>query len=405
MSDQFHIALTDHRPFFETALRYGVQRAIIPSSKITAIETEAPKGMVQIAAAFGSQYLRPEIELARRRIVNLASLYLLETSGGDLEMAAKLIRDNTFLTLSRGGSGLLKALFAMPEYPLLGQDVKGKVEDFLDVWSLKDTPSDYRNALAHRQANVLEIEAGFWFGDMLGLSRSYLREEDVEAAAIVRTALLTMIFADEGAVLENQLEFATLIESVRRMGVVKRNKAVAALDLTLVPEQFIAIVRRIAEEIRTHDLPLLNDKNASLDKLVFSLKDRYYLKDHEIEDTSEYDALVSKEWTRLTKGKTDVDSLMTLFLCMAAGVAPKTSLSEKAAKSIVKKFRTEGFSHELAAQWIKTSAPHEKQEGLLEDWHHFVEEAGNYLLDDWDTNYSGALRFLNMHCHIQQAAR
>jgi hypothetical protein len=73
----------------------------------------------------------PEIELARKRIVNLASLYLIETSKGDLELAARLIRDNTFLSLSRGGSGLLKALFAMPEYALLGRETKGKVEDFL----------------------------------------------------------------------------------------------------------------------------------------------------------------------------------------------------------------------------------------------------------------------------------
>jgi hypothetical protein len=66
---------------------------------------------------------------------------------------------------------------------------------------------------------------------------------------------------------------------------------------------------------------------------VFALKERYYLGDHEIEDTSEYDALVSKEWTRLTKGKTDVDSLMTLFLCISAGVPPKTTLTEKGCKN------------------------------------------------------------------------
>ena len=405
ISSNFELAVLDQRPFFETALRYGVQRAILTSSKIAAIEAEAPKGMVQIAEAFGSKYLRPEIELARKRIVNLASLYLLETSGGDLEIAAKLIRDNTFLTLSRGGSGLLKALFAMPEYALLGREVKGKVEDFLEAWSLREKPADYRQALEHRQQNALEIEAGFWFGEVLGLSRSYLQDEDAEAVGIVRSALLVTVFGGEDGSLENQVEFATLVDTIRSLTPAERVQAMEMLDISEVPQQFHTLVNRIVQEICEHDLPLFKDKKASLDKLVFSLKDRYYLRDHEIEDTSAYDALVSKEWTRLTKGKTDVDSLMTLFVCIAAGVAPKTSLPEKSAKSIVKKFREQGFTHELATQWISTAAPHEKQEGLLEDWNNFIEEANNYLMDDWDSNYSGALRFLSLHCHIERTVR
>ena len=399
----YDIALIDNRPFFESALRYGVQKAIIPSSKIAAIETEAPKGMVQIAETFGSKYLRPEIELARKRIVNLASLYLLETSKGDLEQAARLIRDNTFLTLSRGGSGLLKALFAMPEYAMLGREAKGKVENFLEIWSLKDKPQEYRNALEHRQLNVLEIQAGYWFGERLGLTPAYLQEEDVEAVGVVRTALLLAIFGGEDAALENQIQFATLLESIRAMTPAKRSKAMTAVDLSEMPPALWPVVERVIDGIRQHDLPLLQNKAMPLAQLVFELKERYYLGDHEIEDTAEYDALVSKEWTRLTKGKTDVDSLMTLFLCIAAGVTPKTTLTEKAAKTMIKQFRNDGFDPALATAWIKESAPHEKQEGLLEDWNNFVEEANQYLLDDWDTYLTGAIRFLSMHCHIQKA--
>ena len=400
---QYDIALIDNRPFFETALRHGVQRAIIPSSKIASIEAEAPKGMVQIAETFGSKYLRPDIEAARKRIVNLSSLYLIETSRGDLDVAAKLIRDNTFLTLSRGGSGLLKALFALPEYALLGREAKGRVEDFLEVWSLKEKPHEYRNTLTHRQLNALEIEAGYWFGDYLGISGESLKEEDAEAVAVIRSALFVMMFGSPEDNLANQLEFATLLEAVRTMPAAKRNKAIEKVDLSEIPEKFMPIVTRIIEEIKEHDLPVLQDKKLSLDRLVFSLKDKYYLGDHEIEDTSEYDALVSKEWSRLTKGKTDVDSLMTLFVCISAGIPPKTAISEKVAKSIVKQFRKDGFPHDLAVAWIKQSAPHEKQEGLLEDWANFVDEADTYIMDDWDTTYSGAMRFLALHCHVQKS--
>ena len=77
---QFDVALRDNRPFFESALRHGIAQNLITTEKLQAIAEEAPKGMVQIAKTFGSEYLRPEIELARKRIVNLVSLYLLQSA-------------------------------------------------------------------------------------------------------------------------------------------------------------------------------------------------------------------------------------------------------------------------------------------------------------------------------------
>lgn len=406
------VALYDDRPFFETALRHGLRFAIIPQSKVAAIISEAPKGLVQIAEAFGSKYLRPEIELARQRIVNLASLYLLETSQGDLDIAAKLIRDQSFLSLSRGGSGLLKSLFAMPEYAMLGREQKGKVEEFLEVWSLKEKPQEYRNLLAHRQANALEIEAAIWFAHQMELTQTELQEDDVEAGAVIRTALLKRLLDDAGAPIENQIEFATLLEGLRkttktktkRQSLTEVEQAWNLVQQEALPEKFVTVSRQVLEEIITRDLPLVFDAKVSLDRLVFELKERYFICAHEMEDTSDYDALVSKEWAKLTKGKTDIDSLLTLFLCIAIEIPAKTSLPEKSAKSLIKKVRENGLDVERVQAWIKSVAPHEKQEGLLEDWRDFAEEAQVYLLDDWDTNLSGALRFLSENCHIVKAA-
>ena len=407
------VALYDDRPFFETALRHGVRFAIIARAKIEAIESEAPKGLVQIADAFGSKYLRPEIETARKRIVNLASLYLLETSQGDLDIAAKLIRDNTFLSLSRGGSSLLKSLHALPEYALLGREPKTSVEEFLEVWSLKEKPQEYRNLLAHRKNNALEIEAGFWFGRSMDLTQTELQEDDVEALAVVRTAILKRLIGEGDAPIENQIEFATIVEALRKQRKSKSKKSAlvefeSASALILaedIPEKFHALSEQVLDEVLKRDLPLILDAKNSLDRLVFELKERYYICAHEIEDTSDYDALVSKEWSKLTKGKTDIDSLLTLFLCIAVGVTPKTSLPEKTAKSVVKKIREHGLDVQKTIDWIKHTAPHEKQEGLLQDWSEFAEEANTYLIDDWDTNYSGALRFLQENCHIEKTAK
>ncbi len=405
------LALYDDRPFFETALRHGVRYAIIPQSKIAAMGSEAPKGLVQIAEAFGSKYLRPEIELARKRIVNLASLYLLETSQGDLDIAAKLIRDQTFLSLSRGGSGLLKALFAMPEYAMLGHQQKGKVEEFLELWSLKEKAQEYRNLLAHRRTNALEIEAAIWFAHQMDLTQTELQEDDVEAGAVIRTALLKRLLDDAGAPIENQIEFATLLDGLRktyklkakRQSLMEIDQAWTFVQREELPAQFAQISRQVLEEIITRDLSLVFDPKLTLDRLVFELKERYFICAHEMEDTSDYDALVSKEWSKLTKGKTDIDSLLTLFLCIAVDVPAKTSLPEKTAKSLIKKIREHGLDAERVVAWIKSVAPHEKQEGLLEDWRDFAEEAQVYLLDDWDTNLSGGLRFLSENCHVVKA--
>ncbi len=411
MDEMAHaISLYDDRPFFEVALRYGVQKAIVPRAKIIAIEAEAPKGLVQIADTFGSKYLRPEIDLARKRIVNLASLYLLESSEGDLDIAAKMIRDNTFLSLSRGGSGLLKALFALPEYALLGREQKGHVEEFLEIWSLKEGVEAYRKLLDYRRANAIEIEAGFWFGHRLNLNESELQEEDVEALTVVRTALLKFWMGDADQAIENQIAFASLLENIRKQAKSKTKKSAQLFELANakarlsqldLPERFSELSVSVLDDIFTRDIPLILDLKISLDRLVFELKERYYICAHEIEDTSDYDAIVSKEWSKLTRGKTDIDSLLTLFLCVALGATPKTSLPEKTAKTLVKKFRTQGWNVSGVVDFIRRVAPHEKQEGLVQDWQGFVEDAQTYLADDWDSDTAGAMRFLAENCHIK----
>ena len=58
------LQLHDARPFFEKALVYGVQHGLIDADRLAAINADAPKGMVQIARYFGSEFLRPELELS-----------------------------------------------------------------------------------------------------------------------------------------------------------------------------------------------------------------------------------------------------------------------------------------------------------------------------------------------------
>ena len=147
------ISLFDARPFFEKALQYGVRHGIIEEARLEAICQDAPKGMVQIARYFGTEFLRPELEKAKDRMVNLVSLYLEDTSGGDLRRAAESLREHSLLSRSKGGSDMLKKLIAMPQHSHFGMHERAGFSDeqipLLAKWSLRSY-ADYQTELAQR---------------------------------------------------------------------------------------------------------------------------------------------------------------------------------------------------------------------------------------------------------------
>ncbi len=123
------VALFDDRPFFEKALAFGVQHGVLDQAKLDAIQTDAPKGMVQIARYFGSEFLRPELEKAKDRIVNMVSLTLQIQSGGDLRKAAEHLREHSFMSRSKAASDMLKALIVMPQNTHFGMTEHGGFSD------------------------------------------------------------------------------------------------------------------------------------------------------------------------------------------------------------------------------------------------------------------------------------
>lgn len=396
----FQIAGYENRPFFEKALRHGVQMGLIDAAKLDAIAADAPKGMVQIATAFGSPYLRAELELARDRMVQLISLYLFESSSGDLDNAARLIRDNTILTLSRGGSNLIKELFALPEYAILGKFEHGRVEDFLEFWSRKKTVDDYRAARTEREQNQAKIRLARKLGQTLGVTDAIAQEQHCEAGALIRTALLTAIANSQQSASINLLGFAEILTRLRK----KAPPKPAALAGEFSNAE-IDLLRQVHSDMDSNDRPLVNDSAIPLDVLIGKLSGRYFILEQDEHDVARYDALVSKEWSKYTKGKSDVDAIFTVLLCIACAVPGKNSLTEATARTLIKKVRKDGFQPELANQFIQLHAPHEKQESLLEDWQEFCEQAQLYLLDDWDHDLHLAMRFLHDNCYIEKSLK
>ena len=151
------LATVDKRPYFEKALAFGVQQRLIDRLKCEAIIADGAKGTVQVADYFGTSHLFTALDNARRRIVHLVSLYLENQYGDDLSQAAHSLRDNSFLSHSRGGNDLLKTLHALPESAVFDGGIKGQtLKEFQDERTLTKpiSCSAYRKELQRRRQNA-----------------------------------------------------------------------------------------------------------------------------------------------------------------------------------------------------------------------------------------------------------
>jgi hypothetical protein len=396
---QQHIALVDKRPFFEKALCFGVQHGIIDSAKRAAIISDGAKGTVQVAEHFGTSHLYADLDNARKRIVNLVSLYLEDSYGNDLEQAARSLQDNSFLFHSRSGNDMLKKLHAMPESTVY-DDIKGQsLKDFQNERTLAKpfSLSAYRKELKRRQDAAAIMAAALWFADDMGVAHSSL--DFIAVETVIRTALLLRFGGDEQCTSRSQ--FARLVETVRSKVLASGKMRIPKTVLDDVPNEYKAIAEGIRREMEKHDAPLLLNTAMALDGLLNAFESRYFMRETGLEDVDNFDAFVSKEWREATGGKEDPYSRLTLFMRLATGAKPKTTVSDAEARTMVRRVRKNGFDSKAVSTFINRSAPFEIKQNLLSLWEEeFLPEATERLLDESDTTMVRALQFLDENCNV-----
>ncbi len=396
------IAVYDHRPFFEKALHFGLQHGLIDAAKLESIRNDAPKGMVQIARYFGTEFLRPELEKARERMVNLVSLHLEYASDGDLHAAATLLRDHSFLSRSKAGSDMLKALLTLPDTTHFSMQDSGEFRDelipVLAKWALKPLP-EVQIELAKRSDIATRIHAAVWCAHTLGVARRELLATDTDSEAVIRTALLC---ATAGrSLMPNWAQFETVVNQLR-----KRAEGGKAVRLALpkgVPAEYQPVLQATLDSLQEHDLPKILDASAKPRKLFIqslAFMGRYFWLDEGVDDISELDRAISDQWLKLTQRHTDDGSLITLFLCIATGSTRKTTLTEAAAATLVRKIRKGSYQPAQASDFIFEFAPHEHHADYQTLWKNFVEETRRDLTDERDTRLVEAMATLKLHCNI-----
>ena len=412
------VSLYDARPFFEKALVFGVQHGILDQSKLDAICTDAPKGMVQIARYLGNEFLRPELEKAKDRMVNLVSLYLEQNSDGDLRLAAESLRDHSFLSRSKGGSDMLKSLIAMPQNSHFGMNERSGFTDehipLLAKWTLRSLP-DYQIELAKREQVAQVIDAAIWLADALGMEASELEEAGKDAEAVIRTALL--IFATGRTEMPDWIAFEKMVLALRKKygtakadgkgkGKVTDSASPLTFAITLpknLPTQHQAVVETVRQSMLA-DLPKILDATLPARKLFDqtpAFMGRYFWVEDGLSEVDHHDRSASAAWNKATGEHSDDGSLLTLFLCVAAEAAPKTLLTEKGAAALIRKIRKSGFKPDLASHYIQDHAPAQHQDGYARLWLDFVEEAQSTLQSDFDYELKDALALLRRECNVK----
>ncbi len=400
------VAVFDHRPFFEKALQHGIEHGIIAVERLDGMRLEAPKGMVQIARYFGTEFLRPDLELARDRMVNLISLHLEESNDGDLDRSAHALREFSLLSRSKGGSDMLKALIAMPQSSHFGmQDGAGFRDEHIPLlakWSLRSL-ADYRAEKARRDQSAMLIGAATWLAGHLGLDEAELADAGVDAEAVIRTALLAQL--GRHRTLPDWPTLEKWLAALRKKFTPASIADGKSLDIPLpksLPTEWLPVVQATRVSLLA-DLPRLLDPAVPARRLLTqtpAFVGRYFWREDALAEIEHFERQNSAIWDKATGGHDDESSLLTLFLRIAAGSSHASLLTNGTANALIRKIRKSGIERELPRQFIRAHAPFALQDDYLQLWNDFAEESEPTLRSDLPHATQDALALLRRECNV-----
>lgn len=400
------VAIVDDRPFFEKALRFGLEHGLLSRDNLSKMEEEGAKGIVQIADHFGTAYLRTDLETAAVRMANLASLYLEDCSKGDLRAAAISLRDNTFLSHSRGGSEMLKRLHAMPEetslYPRKVDPLAQKLFVNERSFAFPMTVAAYRERQIQCLANQMRIDFARWLVRLMNTRQD--ESESFSAEEVIRSAMLVIFVAAKTREMPSKSQFIKFIEAIRKKSF-KYNPASLDAFLLGAPEDFKTLTYQSMKDFIDNALPRLKSAEKSPDEILHGeVQGAFFIREIPEEDIVAYDKLVAREWVRMTKGNADDPAVLaTLFLSIATGQPPKAVILLKEAKRIITGFRENGFDSKAVLAFIEEHAPFEQREDLRAMWSQDLKPDAEIHLADNDPQMPDAymdraLKYLKKNC-------
>lgn len=396
------LATRDARPFFERMLGRAVERGIIDEPRLATLKRDGAKGIVQLATYFGTPNLRPELESARARLVNLAGLALESASAGDVDRAAELFVHKSLLAWSKAGADALRELLALPADPVLEPPAPpSQAEKYvLSLWSLDDpmTAARYRIEKSAREQILAQHELSYWLAARLGMSRTEMQDMNESCEAVINSALLILfvekkpgklfstgqfVALHDKAALKKKLDFPALA--------VWSEEAPAALRALLAAEstRFVERVLPLLRSRAAADFIPAEDGQAPLVPFFF---DRAGL-----DELTHHDKEQERAWQRITAGKGEhPDVMCTVLLLVATGLEPRPDLRRKDAIGVWERYRSEGFDDAAVGAFIDNVVPFQYQSDVRRLWLDDLGPEARMQLDDDDAGH--VLAYLHETC-------
>ncbi len=402
------IATYDNAPFFEKVFKHAVQHNFIDQTRINEIINDAAIGSLQITEYFGeSTHLRKNLEASMSRMVSLVSLYLEDTTGGELDKAAQLLKEKPFRALSRGGSQMLKALYSMPEDDHFGSPRLDSESEFLKRYlTNRLSVAKYRQIFKDCERFKRDISFATLLVRRIGTPINQLNEMHASAEHVIRTVLLSLAYGTKKITdktsLPNEAGLFEILASMRKEHGFLGDVTCRTKFIDELPVEFQGCAKETLASIKNDDIPKVVNQSITLESVFNDLKGRkyFYLYD-QLNTVSRFDKMLAADWFALTGGTEDDSLLLTLFLCAAAGIDQKTTLKVSEAKKAVLSIRGNGLLKNEVLNLIK-KAPHDEMEQLRSLWNDFIEEATPYLLDHSDDKLNEVMMYLAERCNIQQ---
>jgi hypothetical protein len=391
--------ILDSKLFFEKALKFGIDKGILNKIKIKEIEQQATKGILQIAEHFGSSYLYSDLQDARKRLVNLVSLYLEFSSNCDINKASNLLASKNLLYFSRKGNELLLKIFHLPEISIFGYISDISIKEFQKKklslkkpYSINDFNKDLQDRLQVKEL----MTTALWCSKILGISENKLVEDAAPADFVIRSYILTQWVGQSKC--KTEQDFIKIFLSAR-----EKYKSIKKFRLPNTLELHVSSThQKIVEDVRInmekYDVNILFSKN---EKNAFeNTKSKYYIPTVDlITDANYLDNSISKEWKKITNSKEDDFTFQTILFCVAANLPPTPTLSISKAKKLIRNIKKFNTNEELITLFIENHVPFEIKNEFLSLWEILKSEIIKYITAP-EKRILDALKYLESNCII-----
>ncbi len=402
------VTTVDKRPCFERALCHGLQQGLIDAARFDKLKTEGAKAIVQLATYFDTAHQRPALEAARTRLVTLVSLSLDAESGGNLEAAARLLRERSLQALSKAGADRLRALLKLPTDLLLfpGASLEQPERIQLSKWTL-DEPMSFARYLAERrrrESNQATLELAYTLAGHFGVSRDTVQEWHTSCESVFNSVLLSLYAEKTPQGFFSGERFIALHAAARR----KRSKTFALAETwkEALPPAQQRLFEHACEHFLSRVLPILKTRDAAE---ILREQERYSglfcIAASDLDELTHHDRATGQQWHKLTGGLgAHPDVQCTVLLMVAAGLEPAPSLRRKDAVLIWQHHQQSGFDEAAVERFIETLVPFEYQSDIRHLWQHDLGPEARHHLDDAQER---ALAYLHETCRAgwKKAAR